>query len=99
MRAQKTKNKRIKKQNTSKPGSDWKTLIIIPGSSLAIPLLSATGTQQLGVHRAETTLSLAAQAQDAPSREGRQGRERTLEGEEGEEGTDSPAPSPSPHIP
>ena len=88
-----------KKQNTSKPGGDWKGLIIIPDSPRAIPLLSVTGTQQVGVHRAEKPLSQAAETHDAPSREGK-ARERTLEGEEEDEGTDSPAPSPSsPHIP
>lgn len=46
-------------------------LIIIPDSPLAIPFLSATGIPQGGVHRAETALCQAAQAQDASSREGK----------------------------
>ena len=73
-----------------------------PESSLAIPFLSVTGTQQVGVRRTEKLLSQASQIQGAPSREGRQGRtmgERTSGCEEGEEGAGSPAQCPSPPIP
>ena len=74
-----------------------------PESSLAIPFLSVTGTQQVGIHRAEKLLSQASQIQDAPSRQGEaredDGRERTSGCEEREGDPGSPAQGPSSPTP
>ena len=75
-----------------------------PESLLAIPFLSVTGTQQVGIHRTEKLLSQASQIQDAPSRERRQGRMMGKRGPRGvrrEKRAQAPQlsahPLPSPH--